>query len=146
PDRVFDERFIQVERVRADIDEAYTCAAKREGIGRRDERVRRHDHFIAGSDVREHCTHLERPGARMCQERLPRTKLALEPLRAAAGERAAAGKLSPDDCLGDVEQLLSHDEWPIKRNPLVVAHSITLALNRGQFAEASTIWQLARIP
>jgi hypothetical protein len=50
--------------VRVHVDERQLGASQGEGVGRRHERERRHDHRVAGSDAEEERRHLQRMAAR----------------------------------------------------------------------------------
>ena len=70
-DRGFDQLLVEAERVGPNVDEHGAAAAPDDGVRRRDERERRHDHLVARSDVGERERHLERRRARVGEERVP---------------------------------------------------------------------------
>jgi len=55
----FDKPLVEVEGVRAAVDEHCCRATQAEGAGRGAERERRHDHFVAGPDVKQHRRHVQ---------------------------------------------------------------------------------------
>ena len=62
-DRCFNQRFVDVHGVRANIHKNDFCATQHKGIGSGDKGVARHDHFIARLDIEQQRRHLQRSGA-----------------------------------------------------------------------------------
>ena len=115
-DRRFDQRFVEVGGIGADVDKYRGGAAEDERIGRRDERERRHDDFVAGADLGEQGRHLERRRAGMGEQHLLDAQPLCQPGVTAGGKRTVAGEVPIRDRLTDVIKLAAVDERNVERN------------------------------
>jgi hypothetical protein len=115
-DGLLDPALVQVEGVLADVDEHRHAAPQHEGIRRRDEGVRGHDHLIARLDVQQQRGHLQRRRAGMGEQGLGAAGLALQPGVALLGEGAVARQRPVEVGPGDVEQLLARHVRLVERN------------------------------
>jgi hypothetical protein len=111
----FDLLLIEVQRVRADIDEDWHRTAQHEGVGGRDERVGRHDHFVARLQVGKNGSHLERSGARVREQGLAGAASLLQPGLACPGEAAIASHLALGVRLRDVPEFFAAEMWLVER-------------------------------
>ena len=115
-DRRLDLPLVEIERIGPDVHEHRPRAAQHEGIGRRDERERRHDDFVAGLEIDEQRRHLERGRARMCQEHLGGADAPLEPGLALLREAPVSGELAGGHSLLDVRELRAGQVGTIERD------------------------------
>ena len=93
--------------VAADIDENRSSAAQYEGVDRGNESESWNDHFIAGADVEEDCSHLERVRTTGSQQSFGRAQQTLEERVALLRETLIACDLTDQHRLGDVAELLA---------------------------------------
>ena len=114
--RRFDEALVDVQRVRADVDEHRRRAAQHDGVGGGDEGVGRQNHFVARTEAAQQRRHLERCGAGRGQQDTLSAETLLEELLGAAGEAAAAAGVAAGNGLTDVDQLRADDAWFIERD------------------------------
>jgi hypothetical protein len=114
-DRRADQRLVDREGLRMHVDEHRHRAAQDEGVGRRHEGERRHDHFVARLHLGEQRTHLQGRRSRMGQQRLAAAGAPLQPFVALAGEETVAGQVRARDRLADVVELASGDVRPVER-------------------------------
>jgi len=103
-DRGFDQRFVDVERVPADVDEHRHRAAQDERVGGRHEGERRHDDFVARLQVEQERAHFQRRRARVRQQRLAATGARLQPRVALPGEPAVSRQMTRGVGLADQPQ------------------------------------------
>ena len=61
-DRAFDQLFVNVQRVRADVDEHGPCLEPRYGAGSRNKRIGGQDHFVARTQIAKHRRDLQGRG------------------------------------------------------------------------------------
>ena len=85
-DRCFDQAFVDVERVRPDVDEDGRRAPQHEGVGCGDERVGRQNHLVAGAKPAEQGGDFEGRRAGRREENPLRTELRFQKLLDAPGE------------------------------------------------------------
>ena len=62
-DRFFNQLFVDVHRVRSDVDKHRPRHQSHDGIGSGNKRVGGQDHFVAGAEVAEHGCNFQRRGA-----------------------------------------------------------------------------------
>ncbi|MNI32681.1 hypothetical protein D3C73_866020 [compost metagenome] len=93
-DRRFNQRFVNVHGIRADIDKDDFGPTQHEGVGGGDKGVARHDHFITSLDIQQQCRHLKRGGTGGCQQHFRAAKMLLHPLLATTGKAAVTAQFS----------------------------------------------------
>ena len=120
----FNQGFIQIEIVRANIHKYRNSASENKGISGRYKCKGWYDDFVTGPDAGEDCRHLQRCRARMGQQGFAAAEAFFEPYLTLFCKRTIAGGLMVlDDRLGYVEQFFTDNEWFVERNHQRV-HSI----------------------
>ena len=115
-DSLFDEFFVHVHGVGADVNEYGDAAAQNERIDGGNERVARHDELVAGLDIAQDRGHFQCGCAGMSQQDFLRMKMLFEPVIALFGEIAVSGELSQLYGLCNVPEFLADDVGFVERN------------------------------
>ena len=115
------ESLVDVQRIRAHVDELQRRAAQQEGVRRRDERVRGQDHFVARPDVAQQRGHLQRRRARRRQQDARGSEATLHQLLALARERTVAARVAAGQAARDQFGLVAHEERLIEGD--AIAHA-----------------------
>jgi len=122
-DRCFDQPFVDVEGVFADVHEDRHPTTEHEGIGRGHKGVGGHDDLIPRLDVGQDGGHLQRCRAGVGEQSLVAAGLLLQPGVALLGEVAIACELTADMGLRDVMELLTGEVRLVKRDHDLLANS-----------------------
>jgi hypothetical protein len=115
-DQLLELRFVHVEGIGADVREDGLGPVQCKSIGRGDERERWHDHFVAGGELQEQRSHLQRVRARSCQQRFMDIQCLLEEVMALLGDRSVSGQLAGLDRPLDLSELRPERERSAERN------------------------------
>lgn len=113
---LLNELFIDVHGIGTNIDEHRDSAAQDKSIDRGDERVTRHDEFIAGLDVAKDCRHFQRGRTGMCQQDFLCLEMLFQPVIALFGEISVARQLPKLNCLCDIPKFFTDNVGLIKWN------------------------------
>ena len=113
-DRRLDQAFVEVDRIAAHIDEHRYRAAQDKSVRSGHKGVRRHDHFVAGREVAQDGRHLERPGARVREQRALAAQPLFEPLVAEVGVVAVPGEMPARERVRDIGELGADGRWLIE--------------------------------
>ena len=108
-DRFLDQPVVDVQGIRADVDENRPRAAQSDRIRRRDERVRRHDDFVARPQVAEHGRQFEGRRARRSHQHFADAEALLEQPSTGPRELPVAIDLARADDFGHVFQFPAGD-------------------------------------
>ena len=123
-DRRFNQRFVNVHGIRADINKDNFRASQHESIGRGDKRIAWHNDFIARLDIQQQCRHLKRCGAGRRQQYFLAAKMLFQPLLAATGKTAVATQFAAVHRSLHVIEFSAHHRRCVKWN-----HRVTCITN-----------------
>ena len=115
-DQPLQQRLVQVQGVRPDIDENGLGASQRKCAGRGDEGEGRKDHLIAGLHIQQQGRHLQGVRARGRQQHLWRAQHFLEERMAQLGEAAIPADMHLIDGLLNVSEFRAGLTKPAERN------------------------------
>jgi hypothetical protein len=121
--------FIQIERIRANVDKNRRGAAQCDGIRRRHEREGRHDDLVTRHEVGKNARHFERGSAGMCEQSALDAQSPDQPRLALPREITVSGEFAPLDGLLEEAQLtpgnrgtVERDTWRLDFPPIVVPY------------------------
>src|SRR5207245_2267472 len=115
-DERLDLRRINVGMIKATVGKTDFFSTQHECVRRRNERVARYDHFVAGTNGAENCRHLQSVSARSCEQRLGEPESLFEVGLTPLGKHPIARNLSGSNRLLYIIQLLTSHERLIKWN------------------------------
>lgn len=113
-DGIFDERFVDIECIRSNINEDWFCAESNESGGGGDEGVGGHYDFVARLKFAELCCHFECGSAGGGEEYFGDVEAFLEERGAFFGEVPISTEVTEGDGLSDVVEFFTGDEWGVE--------------------------------
>ena len=105
-DRVLYLCFVDIHRIRSNIDEDRRCTTQNKCIGGRHKCIGRHDDFIARFQVQQHGSHFQCASAGVSKQRPARTQCLFEPVVAAPAVFTVAGEMTLEVRIGNVVELV----------------------------------------